>query len=65
MPRAVTRVFREMGLPMREGLMGDNGLPWLAAVQRPEFFPTQEWAIVQGGDQVRRGINRPGRIGVT
>jgi hypothetical protein len=61
----LTSVFREMGLPLREGLMVDNGLPWLAAVQRPEFFLTQEWAIVEGGDQVQSVINRLGRFGVT
>ena len=61
----LTSVFREMGLPLREGLMVDNGLPWLAAVQRPEFFLKQEWAIVEGGDQVQSAINRLGRFGVT
>ena len=54
-----------MGLPLREGLMVDNGLPWLAAVQRPEFFLKQEWAIVEGGDQVQSAINRLGRFGIT
>ena len=61
----LTSIFREMGLPLREGLMVDNGLPWLAAVQRPEFFLKQEWAIVEGGDQVQSAINRLGRFGVT
>jgi hypothetical protein len=61
----LTSVFREMGLPLREGLMVDNGLPWLAAVQRPEFFLTQEWAIVEGGDQVQSAVNRLGRFGIT
>jgi hypothetical protein len=60
----LTSVFREMGLPLREGLMVDNGLPWLAAVQRPEFFLKQEWAIVEGGDQVQSAIDRLGRFGV-
>jgi hypothetical protein len=61
----LTSVFREMSLPLREGLMVDNGLPWLAAVQRPEFFLKQEWAIVEGGDQVQSAIDRLGRFGVT
>ena len=43
--------------------MGDNGLPWLAAVSRPDFFLTQEWAIVEGGDQVQSAINRLGLSG--
>jgi Dolichyl-phosphate-mannose-protein mannosyltransferase len=61
----LTSVFREMGLPLREALMGDNGLPWMAAVQRPELFLTQQWAIVEGGDRVQSAINRLGRFGVT
>jgi hypothetical protein len=59
----LTAIFREMGLPLRETLMGDNGLPWLAAVERPEFFLTQEWAIVEGGDQVQTAIDRLGLAG--
>jgi hypothetical protein len=61
----LTSVFREMGLPLREALMGDNGLPWLAAVQRPEFFLTEEWAVVEGGDKVQSAVNKLGRFGVT
>jgi hypothetical protein len=60
----LTSVFREMGLPLREALMGDNGLPWMAAVTRPDMCLTQEWAIVEGGDQVQRAINRLGLLGV-
>jgi hypothetical protein len=52
-----------MSLPLSEALMGDNGLPWLAAVERPEFFLKQEWAIVEGGDQVQTAINRLGLVG--
>jgi hypothetical protein len=59
----LTSVLREMGLPLREALMGDNGLPWLAAVQRPEFFLTQQWAIVEGGDRVQSAVDRLGRFG--
>ena len=48
----LTSVLREMGVPLREALTGDNGLLWLAAVERPEFFLKQEWAIVESGDQL-------------
>jgi hypothetical protein len=60
----LTSIFREMGLPLREGLVGDNGLPWMAAVNRPDLCLTQEWAIVEGGDQVQSAINRLGLLGV-
>lgn len=61
----LTSVFREMGLPLCETLMGDNDLPWLAAVQRPEWFLTQQWAIVEGGDRVQSAIDRLGRFGIS
>ncbi len=60
----LTGIFREMGIPLRETLIGDNGIPWLAAVERPELFLTQDWAIVEGGDQVQSAINRLGRFGI-
>jgi hypothetical protein len=61
----LTSVFRKMGLPLREGLMGDNGLPWLAAVQRPEFFLTQEWPSWERGDSDAERDQPPGAFRVT
>jgi len=61
----LTSVFREMGLPLQDALMGDNGLPWMAAVERPEFFLTQQWAIVEGADQVQTALDHLGKFGVT
>ena len=41
---------------------GDNGLPWLAAVRRPELFVWQEWAVAMAGDAVDAAL-APGRSG--
>ena len=51
-------IYRASGIPLRETFTGDNGLPWLAAVARPELFVRQEWAVAQAGDPVSRAIQR-------
>jgi hypothetical protein len=60
----LTAVYREAGIPLRETFTGDNGVPWLATVRRPELFLHQEWAVVVGGDPEQSGINRAGRFGI-
>ena len=57
-------VYRECGIPLRESFTVDNGLPWLAAVRRPDLFLREEWAVVMGGDAAQSGINRAGRYGI-
>jgi hypothetical protein len=41
---ATTAIYRELGIPLRETLTGDNGAVWDAA------FPHQGWAVVLSGD---------------
>jgi hypothetical protein len=41
---ATTAIYRELGIPLRETLTGDNGPVWDAA------FPHQAWAVVLAGD---------------
>lgn len=48
----LTGVYRAAGIPLRETFTGDNGLPWLAALRRPELFVWQEWAVAKAGDAV-------------
>jgi hypothetical protein len=60
----LTAIFREAGIPLRETFTADNGVPWLAAVRRPELFLSEEWAVVMGGDDVQSAINRAGRYGI-
>ncbi|MDR3700940.1 MAG: glycosyltransferase family 39 protein [Candidatus Sulfopaludibacter sp.] len=59
----LTGIFREMGVPLRETFSEVNGLPWLAAVERPELYLWQEWAVVAGGDRVQTAVNRANRQG--
>jgi len=60
----LTAVYRQAGIPLRETLTGDNGLPWLATVARPDLFLWQEWAVVMGGDGAQSAVNRAGRYGI-
>ena len=41
---ATTAIYRDLGIPLRETLTGDNGPVWDAA------FPHQAWAVVLAGD---------------
>jgi hypothetical protein len=51
-------IYREMGIPIREVFTIDNGLPWQAAMQRPELWLWQTWAVAEGGDPVQSAVNR-------
>jgi hypothetical protein len=48
----VTAIYREMGIPLRETFTECDGIPWNAAVTRPELFLWQEWAVARRGDAV-------------
>jgi len=52
-----TPVYRQMGVPLRDTFTGDNGLPWDAAVKRPELFLWQQWALALPGDAVQAAID--------
>jgi hypothetical protein len=60
----VTGVYREAGIPLRETFSGDNGLPWLAAMKRPDLFLWQEWAVAMAGDELDSSIRGAARFGV-
>ena len=48
----LTGIYREMGIPLRETFTECDGIPWNAAVTRPDLFLWQEWAVVRRGDAV-------------
>lgn len=48
----ITGIYREMGIPLRETFTECDGLPWDAAMRRPDLFLWQEWAVVRRGDTV-------------
>jgi hypothetical protein len=57
-------VFREMRIPLRETFSCDNGLPFAAAVLRPELFLHEEWVVTTGGAKPQSAVNRLRRQGV-
>lgn len=54
-------IYRVAGIPLRETFSVDNGLPWEAAVRRPDLYLTQSWAIARRGDPVDAAVQRSGR----
>ena len=58
----LTGIYRQRASRLRETFTGDNGLPWLATVRRPELFMWQEWAVAMAGDAVDAAL-APGRSG--
>jgi len=60
----ITGVYREAGIPLRETFTGDNGLPWLAAVKRPDLFWWQEWAVAMAGDDVEKSVRSASGYGI-
>jgi hypothetical protein len=54
-------VFREAGIPLREGLHQDNRLTWDPAILRPDLFLHEEWALAIEGDPVSRALKNARR----
>ncbi len=52
----ITGIYREMGIPLRETFTECDGLPWDAAITRPDLFLWQEWAVVRRGDPVYTAV---------
>ena len=59
----LTGVFREAGIPLRQGLHQGNRPAWDAATIRPELFLHEKWALVVTGDSVATAIVRAQRRG--
>jgi len=57
----LTGIFRNMPLPLRETLTGDNEPHWQAAFGRPDLFLREEWAVCMGGDAVQTVMTRARR----
>ena len=53
---ATTAIYRELGIPLRETLTGDNGPVWAAALKGPDPFPHQAWAVVIAGDYAEKAV---------
>ena len=57
---ATTAIYRELGIPLRETLSGDNGAIWGAATKGPDQFPHQAWAVVLAGDYAEKAVKNAG-----
>jgi hypothetical protein len=57
---ATTAIYRELGIPLRETLTGDNGPVWWAAANAPDPFPHQAWAVVLAGDWAEKAVLKAG-----
>ena len=57
---ATTAIYRDLGIPLRETLTGDNGPIWGAASNGPNPFPHQAWAVVISGDYAEKAVIKAG-----
>jgi hypothetical protein len=57
----LTGIYREMGIPLRETFTDCDGIPWNAAVTRPDLFLWHEWAVVRRGDPVYAAVTGKAR----
>lgn len=60
----LTGVYRTLGIPLRETFTPDNGLPFDAAVVRPELFLHEPWVVTMGGAAAQTAVNRAARLGI-
>jgi Dolichyl-phosphate-mannose-protein mannosyltransferase len=60
----LTGVYRSLGIPLRETFTPDNGLPFDAAVSRPELFLHEPWVVTMGGAAAQTAVNRAARLGI-
>jgi hypothetical protein len=51
-------ILREAGIPIREVLHNGNNPAFMAAVQRPDLFLHERWAIALNGDDVEKAMVR-------
>jgi hypothetical protein len=57
---ATTAIYRELGIPLRETLTGDNGPVWGAATNGPNQFAHQAWAVTIAGDYAEKAVVKAG-----
>jgi len=54
----LTAVYRELGVPIRDTLTGDNDPQWSMAKSRPDLFLWTDWAVVTGGDEAQGIVDK-------
>ena len=51
-------IYRVAGIPLAETLSVDNGLPWDAAMRRPQFYLWQDWVVARTNDELHAAIGQ-------
>jgi hypothetical protein len=54
----ISAVYREADVHFKRTLTWDDAMEWQAAVNRPELFLWEDWAIAQRGDAVDETVHR-------
>jgi len=49
----LTALYRQLGVPLRDTLTGDNDPQWTMVKSRPDLFLWTDWAVVTGGDEAQ------------
>src|SRR5581483_12477820 len=57
----LTAVYRELGIPIRDTLTGDNDPQWTMVKSRPDLFLWTDWAVVTGGDEAQGIVDKAQR----
>ncbi len=60
----ISGIFRETGIHFGRTLTWDDSPEWQAAVNRPDLFLWEDWAVAQRGDPVDETIHRARMLGV-
>jgi hypothetical protein len=60
----ISGIFREAGIHFGRTLTWDDSPEWQAAVNRPDLFLWEDWAVAQCGDVVDETIHRARILGV-
>jgi len=57
----LTGIYRELGVPLRNTLTGDNDVEFVMATTNPPVFLHTDWAIVLSGDDLQTLLDRARR----
>lgn len=57
-------IYRAAGIPLRETFSVDNGLPWDAAMRRPQMYLWQDWAVTRANDDLHAALALAAQNGV-
>jgi hypothetical protein len=53
----LTSIYRELGVPTKNTLSGDNDPQFFMATVRPDLFLREDWAVTTGGDTVQTVVD--------